>query len=161
SGSAQVTVTPAVHIYVGKTASDPTAPLGSAAHPHPRLTDGLARARLVRYGDPATGAPASDTFIILHVLPATYVGTTIPATAAATAALETWPALVNLPSIEVLGSTKLAYEDDTNPAAKHLPTGGYDPATETKLAMTGTEQINGASIMILHKTIGGQPIRDV
>src|SRR5207248_888253 len=139
--------------------SDPAAALGSQTNPYRRVTDAMLQARLIRYGDAAHGVRSSAEFITVHVGPGTYTGTTVPATAGMFPALENWPVLVNLANFALIGSTKLFYDDDTNPLAKHLPTGSY--STETKLDVTGTELLTSGSIILLQKTVGGEPISNV
>lgn len=143
-----VRVTWAADLYVDAGAT--TSGDGSSSNPYARITDSLDRARNLRQG--ALISP--DETIVVHVAPGVYLGSKEPSVLAQNPRCEVLPLLLNVPNLELRGSTAVTTD------AHGLPT-GLDPGTETLLATQDHYNDLGKSLVLISRTTDGMAGDDV
>jgi len=117
---------------------------GSSARPYWRITDAVARARLLRQTD----FVQLGERIVIRVAPGAYLGSKEKPVLNKNPRYETLPVLLNVPNLTLAGSTILTTD------ARGLPT-GVVPGTETLLATEDNYTDTGKSLILLSRTTDG------
>ena len=123
---------------------------GSVARPYWRITDAVARARLLRQ----TAAIPPGERIVIHVAPGAYLGSKENAVLNKNPRYEALPLLLNVPNLTFAGSTALTTD------AQGLPT-GIVSGTETLLKTVDYTGSYGDSLVLISRTTDGGVGNDV
>ena len=123
---------------------------GTTARPYWRITDAVARARLIRQ---TAAIPASER-IVIHVAPGAYLGSEENAVLNKNPRYEILPILLNVPNLTLGGATELTLD------ARSLPT-GMRIGTETLLQSLDNYGIFTKSVILISRTTDGGVGNDV
>ncbi len=118
---------------------------GTRNHPYKRLTDALAKARQIRSED--GDLESAKKKIVIEVGPGVYTGSYDEATLNANPDFEVLPLLVNMPNVQIRGSSQIIPEDG-------LPSGSLVEGTET-LIQANPPLGNNQRIMLIVPTSDG------
>src|ERR1043166_6751220 len=117
---------------------------GTAARPYWRITDAVARARLLR----RTAAIPLSERIIIHVAPGAYLGSKENSVLNQNPRYEPLPILLNVPNLTLAGATVLTLD------ARSLPTGVL-PGTESLVKTLDYTSSFGDSLILISRTTDG------